>query len=63
MRELAGTALRNLWHRLKPGGWYFIEDVHPPLYDQWPEVFAGLDASMDAHDNGRWALLIFRKGA
>ena len=49
--------------RLKPGGWYFIEDVHPALYDQWREVFAGLDASMDAHDNLRWALLIFRKGA
>ena len=61
--EANEATLRNLWHRLKPGGWYFIEDVHPPLYDQWREVFAGLDASMDAHDNGRWALLIFRKGA
>jgi hypothetical protein len=55
--------LRNLWHRLAPGGWYFIEDVHPPLYEHWRDAFADLDASMDAHDNGRWALLIFRKRA
>lgn len=53
--------LRNLWHRLLPGGWYCMEDVHPPLYDHWRDVFSDLDASMDAHDNGQWAMLMFRK--
>jgi len=55
--------LRNLWHRLAPGGLYVIEDVHPPLYHHWRDTFADLDAEPDALDNGKWAMLIFQKRA
>jgi hypothetical protein len=60
-REAQVQTLHNLWYRLRPGGWYFLEDVHPPLYDDWRGVFSDLNADMASHDNGRWAMLMFRK--
>ncbi len=36
------TTFRNLWSRIKPGGYYFIEDVseygHDSFFYRWPEM-------------------------
>ena len=55
------ATFRNLWPRVRSGGWYVIEDVHPPLFDIWPGVFASVEAEKSELNNGRWTFLMFRK--
>jgi hypothetical protein len=52
---------RNLWPRVEPGGWYIIEDVHPPLFNIWTSVFASVEAEKSELNNGQWTFLMFRK--
>jgi SAM-dependent methyltransferase len=51
----------NLWGRVRAGGYYFIEDVHPPLFDEWQAVFADVEAERWEYSNGRWTFLVFSK--
>jgi hypothetical protein len=54
---------RNLWHRVNPGGFYFIEDVWAPLYDEWPTAFADIDAEKWDYKSSakRYTLIVFSK--
>jgi hypothetical protein len=55
---------RNLWSRVKPGGYYFIEDVWPPLRDDWSIRFSDIQAEKFDYknkDGHKYSLIVFSK--
>lgn len=59
--EAQVRTFENLWPRVKAGGYYFIEDVHPPLMNEWRRVFEGVAAERWEFSNGQWTFLVFSR--
>jgi hypothetical protein len=54
---------RNLWHRVNDGGFYFMEDVWSPLYEEWQTAFGDIDAEKwDYKSNSaKYTFIVFSK--
>lgn len=59
--EAQMNTFKNLWDRLKPNGFYFIEDVapHNPLSQQWKYVFEEVNAEKWTNEHKN--IIVFQK--
>jgi hypothetical protein len=61
LAEAQIQTFKNLWHRLNPGGYYFIEDIakQNPLYEQWRVIFSNIECEKWTNEFGN--IIVFLK--